>query len=317
MSLKNVAISDSEIYLSIATTILNTLYTIYKVNKIYSSKWSMSALSTWLLCLLGNTRDTLRGFGYYTDDWIRNVSPGKKALKLPDHFLLPSKTAAERKARAIMAVTAADYLMQEGIAQEAPFDYEFEHKQSLFYTFHRLEEAHTAGSIFKATVDAGRNKQIVLQNCAHFRSAGAELLAIYASSNMSPQARSVVRKIDLSHNDIGNSGAKALAETFVLFSGLQTIYLDGNSINNEGAVYIASRLLDWSKLEKLSIRDNSLGNVGALQLVKAAATHPNAIQLKLSGNPHMTDTGQLQSIWDEINTKYTAGSKGLLVLESY
>ncbi|XP_069744095.1 dynein regulatory complex subunit 5 isoform X2 [Narcine bancroftii] len=78
-------------------------------------------------------------------------------------------------------------------------------------------------------------------------------------------------ELDLSHNLIGDVGAKALAK-LLLHSGLQTLCLCDNSIAAFGAKAIAYKVRRFSSLRCLNLRLNQIGDEGGEAIARALAT---------------------------------------------
>ena len=79
---------------------------------------------------------------------------------------------------------------------------------------------------------------------------------------------SSLRTLYLGKNSIGDDGAKALAEGLQHCSSLQTLHLEGNSIGDDGAKALAEGLQHCSSLQTLHLEENSIGEDGAKALAE-------------------------------------------------
>merc|ERR1719362_1445722 len=73
-----------------------------------------------------------------------------------------------------------------------------------------------------------------------------------------------IQHLLLNHNEIGHSGAKALAESLVVNSTLQQLDLVNNQLGNEGAIAFAECLEKNNSLNHLNLSFNQIGNKGAI-----------------------------------------------------
>ena len=95
---------------------------------------------------------------------------------------------------------------------------------------------------------------------------------------------SSLQTLDLGRNSIGEDGAKALAEGLQHCSSLQTLYLEWNSIGDDGAKALAEGLQHCSSLQTLDLVWNSIGDDGAKALAEGLQ-HCSSLQtLHLGGN---------------------------------
>ncbi len=95
---------------------------------------------------------------------------------------------------------------------------------------------------------------------------------------------SSLQMLDLRWNSIGEDGAKALAEGLQHCSSLQALILRGNSIGDDGAKALAEGLQHCSSLQTLDLAGNGIGEDGAKALAEGLQ-HCSSLQtLHLEGN---------------------------------
>ena len=95
---------------------------------------------------------------------------------------------------------------------------------------------------------------------------------------------SSLQTLDLQRNSIGEDGAKALAEGLQHCRSLQTLDLDRNSIGDDGAKALAEGLQHCSSLQTLDLQRNIIGEDGAKALAEGLQ-HCSSLQtLDLAGN---------------------------------
>jgi NLR family CARD domain-containing protein 3 len=73
----------------------------------------------------------------------------------------------------------------------------------------------------------------------------------------------VLKRLDLSDNDIDSTGAKAIASMLMTNDSIQELNLAFNSIGDEGAAVIAGMLVHNTTVTVLSLKRNSISNHGA------------------------------------------------------
>ena len=103
-------------------------------------------------------------------------------------------------------------------------------------------------------------RQLRLTKCA----VTGEVLAM--GVRMAPQ----LTTLDLSGNNIGEAGARAVAEALRHVPQLTQLYLSSNSIGNAGARAVAEALRHVPQLTRLYLFGNSIGDAGGAA-VRAAA----------------------------------------------
>ena len=74
--------------------------------------------------------------------------------------------------------------------------------------------------------------------------------------------------LDLSQNEIGNIGAKYLADYIKFNNSIEILNLSENQIGEEGAKYFGEALKVNSSLQNLDLEKNQIGDEGAKALVK-------------------------------------------------
>ena len=79
---------------------------------------------------------------------------------------------------------------------------------------------------------------------------------------------SSLQTLELAENSIGEDGAKALADGLQHCSSLQTLELAGNSIGEDGAKALAEGLQHCSSLQTLNLEGNNIGDDGAKALAE-------------------------------------------------
>lgn len=111
------------------------------------------------------------------------------------------------------------------------------------------------------------------------------------------QKNNTIRKVDLSNNHIGDSGAKAIAKAFtssILLrrnNTLMEINLSCNDISDMGACAFAEALEKNNTLIKLNLFGNNIGNKGAIAFIKLKMSKKNdtITEIELDGN-HIDET---------------------------
>ena len=93
-----------------------------------------------------------------------------------------------------------------------------------------------------------------------------------------------LQTLDLHSNNMGNDGAKALADCLKHHNNLQTLYLYSNNIGNDGAKALADCLKHHTNLQTLSLSSNNIGSVGAKALADCLKHHTNLQKLYLYSN---------------------------------
>jgi hypothetical protein len=101
-----------------------------------------------------------------------------------------------------------------------------------------------------------------------------------------------ITEIDLKNNNIGNNGAKALADALKVNNIITKLELWDNNIGIEGAIAIAGMLEKNTTITKLELWDNNIGDDGAKALAKALEKNKTITELDLWGN-NIKDDGAI------------------------
>ena len=82
-------------------------------------------------------------------------------------------------------------------------------------------------------------------------------------------AKSTIKKLDLSKNNIGAEGVKRLASLLLVNKSLQTLDLSGNNISDLGLESLATSFKINTTLRTILLNDNTISDHGAKKLVDA------------------------------------------------
>ena len=110
----------------------------------------------------------------------------------------------------------------------------------------------------------------------HCRTDGAKALFLKHCTNL--------QTLHLHSNDIGNHGAKALADCLKHHTNLQTLNLLCNNIGSDGAKALADCLKHHTNLQTLDLYSNNIGSDGAKALADCLKHHTNLQTLDLHSN---------------------------------
>ena len=102
----------------------------------------------------------------------------------------------------------------------------------------------------------------------------------------------VLTSVDLRVNSIGDDGAKAIAEALKVNVVLTKLSLYHNSIGDDGAKAIAEALKVNAVLTSVDLRFNSIGDDGAKAIAKALKVNAVLTKLDLEFNNSMGDAGE-------------------------
>ncbi|KAL0242705.1 hypothetical protein GEMRC1_005268 [Eukaryota sp. GEM-RC1] len=94
-----------------------------------------------------------------------------------------------------------------------------------------------------------------------------------------------ITEICLQFNSIGNEGVTSLAEALKSGTTVSTIYLRSNSISNEGAIALADALKYNTTVSLLYLQSNLIGNEGAMALADALEVNTTVKEINLRNNP--------------------------------
>lgn len=97
-------------------------------------------------------------------------------------------------------------------------------------------------------------------------------------------------RIVVSEADMGDPGAKLIADACMVHKHVTNINLSANRIGNEGASRLASVLMDHKRLQVLCLSFNRIGDEAAKDFARLVEKHPTLRILNLDGNA-MTDVG--------------------------
>jgi len=98
------------------------------------------------------------------------------------------------------------------------------------------------------------------------------------------RGRASLQELHLWANRIGNTGCQALATLLQDPScNLVTLDIHHNQIGNEGAIAIANSLANDDKLKKLDLRGNQIGNESAIAIANSLASNNKLMELDLRG----------------------------------
>jgi hypothetical protein len=90
--------------------------------------------------------------------------------------------------------------------------------------------------------------------------------------------------LTLSWKNIGDDGAKKIADALKENTSLTSLYLSNNNIGPVGAQYIAEALKHNTSLTQLSLRSNNIGDDGAKAIADALKENTSLTKLDLSWN---------------------------------
>jgi hypothetical protein len=97
-------------------------------------------------------------------------------------------------------------------------------------------------------------------------------------------ANTGLRSLNLAHNKVGPAGARALAAALRSNTGLSWLNLDSNRLHDEGAVALAEMLVENESLRTLVLSGNQIGNEGAARLATALVANRGLTLLHLKYN---------------------------------
>ena len=150
------------------------------------------------------------------------------------------------------------------------------------------ELAHTFGSLLEIqtcnlygesySVVVGSTLELVKVSDNEIGDSGAAALAGAVERN------STLTELHLGYNEIGDSGAGALAKAMERNSTLTKLSLSGNKIGDSGAAALAGAVERNSTLTELHLDYNEIGDSGAGALAKAMERNSTLTKLSLFGN---------------------------------
>eukprot|EP00831_Metopus_contortus_P026246 TRINITY_DN22385_c0_g1_i2.p1 TRINITY_DN22385_c0_g1~~TRINITY_DN22385_c0_g1_i2.p1 ORF type:complete len:416 (-),score=70.72 TRINITY_DN22385_c0_g1_i2:133-1380(-) len=98
-----------------------------------------------------------------------------------------------------------------------------------------------------------------------------------------------LKMLFLGNNNLGVNGMKWLADALVQANELRELFLENNRIGMKGAKYLASILDKLQKLEVLNLAGNGIGAIGAKALVEPLGAAPKLEILSLQSNEIATE----------------------------
>ena len=138
------------------------------------------------------------------------------------------------------------------------------------------EELAMVQRIGEAAVYLGQRQGDGVIRCRNIGELGAKVVAeAMATSN-------VTYRLDLDSTNIGNAGAQAVAESLKINRSLRTLSLQSNNIGAAGAKALGEMLKINSSLKKLYLWDNNIGAAGALALAAGLLQNRGLRRLVLS-----------------------------------
>jgi len=112
-------------------------------------------------------------------------------------------------------------------------------------------------------------------------------------------------RLDLSCNNIGDEGAKMIADALKVNQRLKTMSLIGNIIGDDGAKFIADALKDNHCLKMLLLSNNSICDDGAKMIADAMKVNHSLRTLVLSDNKISSDgkeyLSKIKREWKEVD----------------
>jgi hypothetical protein len=123
----------------------------------------------------------------------------------------------------------------------------------------------------------------------NLRDAGATILA-HSLSGYDPiggpgcRAVQSLRELILSHNGIGNDGAKVLSENLFFVPSLAVLMLDNNLIGGDGARHLAKLVRESESLMSLNLAWNKIRGPGAAEFGDAFAINSSILNLNIAWN---------------------------------
>ena len=136
---------------------------------------------------------------------------------------------------------------------------------------------HIAAALQKNTM-----KSFLLVSCG-ISDVGAELLAKFLSTNTS------LRKLDISHNNIGDNGISHIAAALHLNTVIEELPVVSCGISAVGAELLARSLSTNTSLRKLDISHNDIGDNGITHI--AAALQKNTMKIFIFVSCGISDVG--------------------------
>jgi len=154
-----------------------------------------------------------------------------------------------------------------------------------------LEELHLHCN--KLTLDDGKLANAIAKNTTlkvlWLSDNSINLQGVRHLANALKQNNKPLEDLDLDGNNIGDEGAKYIADMLAVNKTLQRITLDRNKIIDSGAQSIATSLFVNTGIRVVWLNDNSIGDKGAEKLADALESNHNIENLHLSGNDNISN----------------------------
>jgi len=99
-----------------------------------------------------------------------------------------------------------------------------------------------------------------------------------------------VKVIDLAYCDIGEAGAKQLADALKINKSITTIYLSINNIGDDGAKSLADALKINKSITTIYLYGNNIGDEGAQSLADSLNTNTSITLMYLFGNDNIEES---------------------------
>ena len=117
----------------------------------------------------------------------------------------------------------------------------------------------------------------------HFRNQIADSGAMAFAQALTSHIMAL-KKLHLSYNNIGESGAEKLAQALMLNTTLRNLDLYGNEIGKQGAIEFSKALCLNSALKTLDVGDNKIDDEGAEALYQALTKNKTLRKLRITDN---------------------------------
>ncbi|CAH1256919.1 RANGAP1 [Branchiostoma lanceolatum] len=161
----------------------------------------------------------------------------------------------------------------------------------MFSQVYRVELSHKCKVLYSVQTDGGENphKMTLDLTCAGNITENLQALAAVLPVGHRVQ-QADVEELKLGRTDIGDEGARLLAEMLCYFPSLKHLDLSTNRITSKGATAMASHMSHLQQLEWFSFCGNNIGDYGVTALADNSCFIPKLKHLDLSYNG-ITSTG--------------------------
>ncbi|KAJ9472921.1 RAN GTPase-activating protein 1 [Diplonema papillatum] len=142
-----------------------------------------------------------------------------------------------------------------------------------------------------------QERALVIDLNLSWNSIGSEgLLRIGRALVASPPGKTTLKSVNVSHNIVGNTGAKEFAKVLEMsFPTLEKINLSNNEVSDEGADALAKALAKNTTLKHLDLSRNKIGDEGARAFGEAVRANKTLMTLQLQHNAFGDDSKTLLS----------------------